>query len=184
MKRCPALHCKTLEGAPTPPRRERGTALRCAAQCRIALRLAPTAAARGRHDGGRRSAVPRSAPAALGQRPAALRSRGFGGASLQKGKMGRIEREEGLKASHCRGGSEGELSSTWEAVMGLASEIRLPRGKAVESRAFVPFWKQEGKWLILNTGRFQQLPPEPTVFLLLQHDIRVRNAQWHYPCFC
>lgn len=158
MKRCPALHCKTLEGAPTPPQRERG-APRCAALCCAVLGCAAACAHRSRQGAPQWRAAERRAPQrpirSKGQSPAALRSRGSGGASLQKEKMGRIERNEGLEVSYCKGGSP------WEATMGLVSEIRLPTGKADESRAFVPFWKEEGKWLILNTGRFQRLPPEP-----------------------
>lgn len=72
--------------------------------------------------------MPRSAPAApKGRAQTALRYRGSGGASLQNGKMGRIEREEGLKVSYCKGGSP------WEAMMGLVSEIRLPRGKSMRA---------------------------------------------------
>lgn len=36
--------------------------------------------------------------------------------------------------------------SLWGAVTEVASEMRLPRRKIAESRVFIPFSEQEGKW--------------------------------------
>lgn len=135
---------------------------------------------------------PGQRPAAVGPGPAAAAPgrRRFG---KEKGKNNlRGKKKSGgggrgacLKASNCRGGWQAALplSSPWEAMIELVSEIRLPRGKNAESRGFVPFSEQEGKWWILNAGYFQTPPPDPQYSYgsSMTSERETHGSGWHGP---